>query len=82
MSTVMDKTQHYKTIDKTCYAANSIYLVLHLFYLILFIIAQLYILVAVDAAVIVIYLLFFLLLRQKKYYPYALCCGNEFFAFV
>lgn len=78
----MDKTQHYKTIDKTCYAANSIYLVLHLFYLILFIITQLYILVAVDAAVIVIYLLFFLLLRQKKYYPYALCCGNVFFAFV
>lgn len=82
MSLASDQKQHYRTIDKTCYAANTIYLFVHIFYLILFLIAQLFILVAVNAAIIVIYLLFFILLKKKKYYIYALCCGNLFFAFV
>ena len=82
MSVAIDKKQHYKTIEKTCYTANIIYLFIHVFYLILFIIAKLDVLIYVDAAVILIYLLFFILLKKKKYYIYALICGNEFFAFV
>ena len=73
---------HYRTIRHTCYIANIAYLILRVFYLILFIIAKLYILVWVDAATIVIYLLCFLLMHKKKYYLYALICGNEFFAFI
>ena len=82
MSIIVDKEQYYRTIKKTCYTANILYLILHVFYLVLFIVSKLNILIYVDAAVIVIYLLFFLLLKKKKYYLYALCCGNEFFAFI
>ena len=82
MSIRADQTHHYKTIDKTCYGANIIYLFLHAFYLILFVINKLYILVGVTAGVIAIYLLFFILLKKKKYYLYALLCGNEFFAYI
>jgi len=82
MSVVVDKTQHYKTIRKTCYTANIVYLFLHILYLILFIVAKCYILAYVDAAVIAIYLTFFLVLKKQKYYLYALLCGNEFLVFV
>lgn len=82
MSIDVDKTQHYKTIEKTCYAANIIYLILHVFYLVLFIVSKLYVLVAVTGGIILVYFLFFLLLRVKKYYLYALLCGNIFFAYI
>jgi len=76
------KSNHYKTISKTCLTANILYLFVHIFYLILFIIAKLYVLIYVDAAVISIYIAFFFLIWKKKYYLYALICGNEFFVFV
>ena len=79
---INDKSQHYKTIAKTCYTANILYLVLHVFYLVLFLIAKLYILVYVTAGVIALYIFFFFLIYKKKYYPYALLCGNEFFAYI
>ena len=79
---VIDQKNHYKTIRKTCLSANIIYLILHIFYLILFIVSKLYILVYVTAGVIAIYLLFFLLIWKKKYYLYALICGNEFFGYI
>ena len=82
MSAINEKNRYYKTIRKTCYTANILYLFLHIFYLILFIIAKLYILVYITAGVIALYLLFFLLIKKKKYYPYALACGNEFFIYV
>ena len=82
MSVKTDKTQHYKTIRKTCYTANIVYLVLHVFYLVLFIINKLNIVTFITAGIILTDLLFFLLLKKKKYYIYALCCGNQFFIYV
>lgn len=82
MSIEVDKKQHYKTIDKTCYTANIVYLILHVFYLVLFIITKLYIMVGVTAGVVFIYCLYFLLIKKKKYYLYALICGNVFFAYI
>ena len=82
MNTTINKKQHYKTVAKTCYTANITYLIIHIIYLILFIIAKLTALIIVDAVVIALYLFFFFLLKKKKYYLYALICGNEFFAFV
>ena len=82
MSVEVDKKQHYKTIDKTCYTANIVYLILHVFYLVLFIITKLYIMVGVTAGVVFIYCLYFLLIKKKKYYLYALICGNVFFAYI
>ena len=82
MSFVADKILHYKTIDKTCLTANIVYLILHVLYLILFIVAKFYILVYVDAAIVAFYLACFLLLKKKKYYLYALLCGNVYFALV
>lgn len=79
---VIDVNNHYKTIRRTCYTANIAYLILRIFYLILFLVSQLYVLVWIDAGTIVFYLLCFILLKKKKYYPYALLCGNEFLAFV
>ena len=69
-------------VSKTCYIANIIYLFIHIFYLILFIIAKLNILIIVDSVVILIYLLFFIFIKKEKYFLYALLCGNEFFAFI
>ena len=77
-----ERSQRYQTISDTCYIANIAYLILRVFYLVLFIIAKLYILVWIDVGTLVIYLLCFLLIRKKKYYIYALVCGNEFFAFI
>jgi len=82
MSAINDKKQHYKTISKTCLYANILYLILHVFYLVLFVVAKLYILVWVTAGVIALYLFFFFLIWKRKYYLYALLCGNEFFAFI
>lgn len=71
-----------KMVSKTCYAANILYLFVHIFYLILFIVAKLTVLIYVDAAIILLYLLFFLIIKNGKYYIYALCCGNLFFGFI
>ena len=79
----LDNTEnHYKTIKQTCYIANTAYLILRVVYLVLFLIAGLYPLVWIDAASILIYTFFYFLIKKRKYYPYALLCGNEFFAFI
>ena len=82
MSVAADKKRYYNTIQKTCYTANTTYLILHVFYLVLFIVSKLDILIYIDAAVVLIYLLYYLLIKNKKYYLYALICGNVFFAFI
>ena len=82
MSSNNYNSSHYQTINKTCYIANIAYLILRVFYLVLFLISQLYVMVGVVAATIVIYLLCFILIKNKKYYLYALVCGNEFFVFI
>ena len=82
MSANNNYQQHYKTIAKTCYTANILYLILHVFYLVLFIITKANILVYVDIGVIVFYLASFFTIYKKQYYLYALLCGNLFFFFV
>ena len=82
MAEIINKTQHYKTIRKTCYGANIIYLFVHILYLILFILAKATALIYVTAGVIAIYFFFFYLIRKKKYYLYALICGNVFFGLI
>ena len=77
-----DKTSHYRTINKTCYVANIAYLILRVFYLVLFLVSELYIMAWIDAATILVYLFCFFLIKREKYYLYALLCGNEFFAFI
>ena len=78
MSLKADKKHYYKTIDKTCLTANTIYLVLHIFYLVLFIISGLTVLSIVTGAIIAFYLFSYWLIKIKKYYLYALICGNVF----
>ncbi|MBE6134082.1 MAG: GGDEF domain-containing protein [Erysipelotrichaceae bacterium] len=82
MAKTNEAAERYKTINRTSNAANIAYLILHLLYLVLFIIAKLDIMIYVTSAVIAVYLLFFLLIKYKKYYLYALMVGNEFFAFI
>ena len=82
MSAINDRVAHYKTISQTCYTANIAYLLVRIFYLIVFAICKFYVLMWVDVGTIVLYLLCFLMIKKKKYYPYALLCGNEFFAFI
>lgn len=82
MAPVIEANQHYRTISKTCYTANIAYLLLRVFYLVLFLIAQLYILAWITIGTIFVYFFCFLLMKKKKYYLYALVCGNEFFAFI
>ena len=82
MSELSEKKNHYKTISRTCYTANILYLVLHVFYLVLFLVSKSFILAYIDIGVILIYIAFFFLIKKRKYYLYALICGNLFFAFV
>ena len=82
MSLASDKKQHYQTIKKTCYTANTVYIILHALYLILFLIAQCYVLVFVTAGAILIDLVSYYIMRKKKYYIYALVCGNQYLAFI
>ena len=82
MAEIINKVQHYKTIRKTCYGANIIYLFVHILYLILFILAKATALIYVTAAVIGIYFFYFFLIKKKKYYLYALICGNVFFGLI
>lgn len=72
----------YRTIRNTCLFANSAYLFLRLIYLAIFIVSKAYVLIWVDVASILIYIACFFLIKHRKYYPYALLCGNEIFAFV
>ena len=82
MATIVNKSEHYKTIRQTCYTANIAYIVLRLFYLVLFLAAKLYVLAGITGGTIVIYFLCLLLIKNRKYYPYALICGNEYFAYI
>ena len=82
MAVIANKQKYWKTIEKTCYTANIVYLLTHIFYLAMFIICKYWALVGVMGAAVVIYGLFFFLIKQKKYYIYALCCGNLYFAVV
>ena len=82
MSAINNNRSHYKTISSTCYTANIAYLILRVFYFVLFLVSQLYIMAWVTLGTIAFYLFCFLLMKKKKYYLYALLCGNEFFAFV
>ena len=82
MATNNQLKEHYKTIAMTCYTANIAYLILRVFYLVLFIVSGLWTLVWYDLATIFVYIFCLFLIKKKKYYPYALICGNEFFAFI
>ena len=82
MPSVDNRNSHYKTISQTCYIANIAYLALHVFYLILFIVSQLYVMMWITIGAIAFYSLCFLLIKFRKYYLYALLCGNEFLAFI
>ena len=82
MSNSTNKAYHYSTINKTCFWANLIYLIVRVLYLILFLVSKLWIVAIFDGVTILIYGACFLLIKNKKYYPYALICGNEYFVFV
>ncbi len=77
MQSAEEKRAYYSVIIRTCYMANIVYLVTHIVYLILFLMAKVYPLVYVNIVSIVLYCLFFIILQKKKYYAYALACGNE-----
>ena len=82
MSISSNKAYHYSTINKTCFWANLIYLIVRVIYLILFLVSKLYVPAIIDGVTILIYCACFLLIKYKKYYPYALVCGNEYFVFI
>ena len=82
MSNSANKAYYYSTINKTCFWANLIYLIVRVLYLILFLVSKLWIVATIDGVTILIYGACFLLIKNKKYYPYALICGNEYFVFV
>ena len=78
------KTNSHRTriIRNTAYSANFIYLGLHVFYLILFIVSHLWEMVYADISFIGVYFFCFYVLQKAKYYIYALICGNAFLAFI
>ena len=82
MSATNNRSSHYKTIQRTCYIANTVYIGLRIFYLIVFLIAHVYPLVWYTGATILFYFFCYFLIKKRKYYLYALLCGNEYFAYI
>ena len=82
MPSTANENNKLKMVGKTCYAVNIVYLTVHLFYLILFAITQMYILMYIVIGVIVFYVISFWPIKKGQYYLYALLCGNIYFAFV
>ena len=78
MQSMGEKKSYDHVIKKTCYMTDFIYIMLHLLYLVLFLIDKKYPLVFVNIGSIVTYLLFLILLKYEKHYYYALGCGFEF----
>lgn len=82
MSALNNRSGHYKTIRQTCYTANIAYLIVRLFYMIMFFVAKIYVLAYLTIGTMVFYGSCFFLIKKRKYYPYALLCGNEYFAYI
>ncbi len=82
IKTAKTNTHRTRIIKNTAYSANFLYLALHVFYLILFLVNQLWEMVYADIAFIGVYLFCFYVLKKAKYYIYALICGNAFLAFI
>lgn len=66
-----------KTIAKTCFISNIVYLAAHIAYLIFFLITKSYVLVYINIVSITIYAGFFFLVKYKHYGLYARGCGIE-----
>ena len=78
MQSIEEKKHQNDVIVKTCYTTDIVYLGIRLLCMIIFFIANAFILAYVSLGSIIIYLLFSLLIKNKKYYLYALGCGFEF----
>ena len=78
MQSAEEKRNYNKVISLTCYITDLLYLLLHIVYLIFFIISKSYAMIVICSFGIWFYLLLISLLVRARYYEYALCCGFEF----
>ena len=77
MQSIEEQKIYNNIITKTGYLTNITYLLVHIGYLIFFLINNVLFMVYVNIISAVIYLLFFLLIRFKKYTIYVIGCGIE-----
>ncbi len=81
MQSIEEKKSQNNVIVKTCYYTDLVYFCIRLIFLVLFLIAEAYILAYVSLGSLLIYGLYSLLIKNKKYYDYALGCGFEFIGY-
>ncbi len=81
MQSVEEKKAHYKAVLVACYSADLLYFLLHILYMILFILAKTYILLYINIASLLLYVSIIYLIKKDKYFMFALVCGNEFLIF-
>ncbi len=79
---VDDLREKNSTIKKTCIISNTVYLLAHLAYLILFLVTQSFVLVYINILSIVVYSCFYILIHFKKYKYYAIGCGVEILSYM
>ena len=77
-----DEKEKKETILKTCIISNSVYLLAHIAYLILFLTTKSYIMVYLNVISVAIYSIFYILIHLKKYKYYALGCGIEILTYM
>ena len=82
MQSIEEKKIHDNVIKKTCYTTDIVYMLLHIVYLLLFLISKKYEMAYVSLAGVLIYVLFIFLLKKDKYYAYAIGCGGEFILYM
>ena len=81
MQSIEEKNAQGRVVVKTCFATDIIYLIFHIFYAIIFLIARLDIMSYINLGSIAIYILLFFLLKKGKFVWYAYICGLEFIIF-
>ncbi len=82
MQSMEEKKAFNDVVYRTCIVSDLLYLVIHIVYLLLFLLTKLYILVYLNIGSIMVYLLCLLLIRYKKYIVYTFICGIEIAAYM
>lgn len=88
MQSLGEKKEYNRVVQGTCIKSNAAYLILHLIYLILFIIGLIitqnnkyWILIILGGVSLLIYLLTFIVIKKGLFKLYAYICGFEFISF-
>lgn len=71
-----------RLVHRVCFISNILFVLIHILYLFLALLAGIYTFVFMNMASAVIYIVFFIIIHKKKYEIFTLFCGIEIAAFM